>query len=1162
MSTFSDFKIGGGTLGIIQYKNDIANKKIAGGVYNLGTISGYRDFNINNNYLRYNGSFTGNNLGDKYSIPTELIPIIRTGAQNIENEGPISDVGGITGNTIGNQSFYKAIDNNWAISSLVGSFNRYILGNSILEGLGSFYFKIDDYIYNRMEFSPKRLYNFLNGIYEYTNAYVYADNGIRVRDNIYLNNPYLPNEYLSYFSNISVPEGDEIFSQYSIQEKTHKSNFKTIENYYEDKKEEIYSNKSDTFINSIINSNSAIKIGDYYQFLCDNDSEIREGTTDYNNGASSYVREYGLKIFTEYKSYYDAIKKKKENTFGIEKEDDIDIYSVNSLNKNGDEINITLSEDDYLQDMVKATSNGVVRTLYNEGSTEPINIGTESHAFNEESFTVIQPLNSNDTINGILKNTNRLFSESRINTIINRFHTSKNGKSPSQIESAIDSVYGLSRGRNLRKADNKVDINGGYTNPYCRVWTSHYQYSHLKDRIRPFVNDNGGFVGISELQKKYGGLRTTDGANRLEQNSVLQKNGYVKISSSKDENNQFDNIKNYMFSIENLAWRGDDIDLSKNLSKEQIGPNNGRIMWFPPYNLNFSDNVNVNWNANEFIGRGEKIYTYTDTERIGTLSFTLLIDHPSVVNKWREESNADNSDIYEKEQELLRFFAGCDDLSNGLKENATPQKQENEEEPSTELLPSISTWDVIYLIFFPNNFSGYDFSDVNSLINSLKEYDAENWEGSDKSYEDQILDKRNEINTISNYNLNNVENGEWECRDEILKELGIEESERVYSLYDLTNENALSELFGTSGNAVNNNYKIESVIIKGCASSHGTETLNEELCKRRAASAAMIVKNQFSINDDIIREDEGDILEIKKQLNYDDVNLLSAKIARCAIIKIQIKLNSLTSPMNDANSETINNLNEKIKNSRVNIDNIEYAYSQDTTGNLSSFIAQDGTKIETLITEGSIAPAIITATRYSNSGDTFEEQSNEKYKYDDEYLYFSNLTDTDNLSYKNIIKQIKYFNPAFHSVTPEGFNARLTFLHQCTRQGPTQSIADSDRSQTAGNLSFGRAPYCILRIGDFFNTKIIIDNLSIDYKNGDGVQWDLNPEGIGVQPMMANISINFRFLGGQDIAGPIARLQNAVSYNYYANTSIYDRHSDYGDYTYDAISATKNKNNK
>ena len=59
------------------------------------------------------------------------------------------------------------------------------------------------------------------------------------------------------------------------------------------------------------------------------------------------------------------------------------------------------------------------------------------------------------------------------------------------------------------------------------------------------------------------------------------------------------------------------------------------------------------------------------------------------------------------------------------------------------------------------------------------------------------------------------------------------------------------------------------------------------------------------------------------------------------------------------------------------------------------------------------------------------------------------------------------------------------------------------------------------------------------------MQWDLNPEGVGLQPMMANVNITFTFLGGSDISGPIARLQNAASFNYYANTSIYDRRSDY-----------------
>jgi hypothetical protein len=55
----------------------------------------------------------------------------------------------------------------------------------------------------------------------------------------------------------------------------------------------------------------------------------------------------------------------------------------------------------------------------------------------------------------------------------------------------------------------------------------------------------------------------------------------------------------------------------------------------------------------------------------------------------------------------------------------------------------------------------------------------------------------------------------------------------------------------------------------------------------------------------------------------------------------------------------------------------------------------------------------------------------------------------------------------------------------------------------------------------------------------------LNPEGAGVQPMYADVNINFRFIGGSDLSGPIEKLQNAVSFNYYSNTSVYDRRSDY-----------------
>ena len=186
--------------------------------------------------------------------------------------------------------------------------------------------------------------------------------------------------------------------------------------------------------------------------------------------------------------------------------------------------------------------------------------------------------------------------------------------------------------------------------------------------------------------------------------------------------------------------------------------------------------------------------------------------------------------------------------------------------------------------------------------------------------------------------------------------------------------------------------------------------------------------------------------------------------------------------------------------------------------------------------------------------------------YDNEYLYFSKIADEGKLVYQNIIDKIRYFDPAYHSITPEGFNARLTFLHQCTRQGPTNAVSNgnvtsgsTDYLKYAGNLSFGRAPYCILRIGDFYNTKICIDSMSIDYDNGGGLQWDMNQEGIGVQAMMANVNLNFKFIGGQDIEKPIERLQNAVTANYYANASIYSRHADNSEGYYDAI-GTKVKN--
>jgi len=137
-------------------------------------------------------------------------------------------------------------------------------------------------------------------------------------------------------------------------------------------------------------------------------------------------------------------------------------------------------------------------------------------------------------------------------------------------------------------------------------------------------------------------------------------------------------------------------------------------------------------------------------------------------------------------------------------------------------------------------------------------------------------------------------------------------------------------------------------------------------------------------------------------------------------------------------------------------------------------------------------------------------------------------------------RQVNKFLPVFHSQTPEDFHRRLTFLQQCVRQGSAvrrEKKTDNGNLFTADNAVFGRQPVQILRLGDFFNTKVIIDNIQFEY--GDA-PWDLNPEGMGMQFMYADVTMQLKIIGGMSMRGPIDALQNAVSFNYYANSTFYN----------------------
>ena len=108
------------------------------------------------------------------------------------------------------------------------------------------------------------------------------------------------------------------------------------------------------------------------------------------------------------------------------------------------------------------------------------------------------------------------------------------------------------------------------------------------------------------------------------------------------------------------------------------------------------------------------------------------------------------------------------------------------------------------------------------------------------------------------------------------------------------------------------------------------------------------------------------------------------------------------------------------------------------------------------------------------------------------------------------------------------------------RPGQTIPVIGNDNQlkyNDALNTSFGTPPVLVLRIGDFYHTKIIPNSLGISF---DPLVYDLNPEGIGVQPMIVKVSMNFKIIGGMGLAKPVEQLQNALSFNFYANTEIYD----------------------
>ena len=523
---------------------------------------------------------------------------------------------------------------------------------------------------------------------------------------------------------------------------------------------------------------------------------------------------------------------------------------------------------------------------------------------------------------GILDETQKLIDSAPLMGGARRKHV---GHAIDQTSKIFNDGYkDISKGSGARFTDENW-LGNTTVGGFCRTWTKDNPYYKMKNLVR---------AGGNHLKNTSSVLTNTFNLN------IAPVMG-VNVDASKTSKN----VKKYMFSIENLAWRGTS-ELT-DLPATERGPNGGRVMWFPPYDINVGDTTSAHWNGTTFLGRAEPLYTYSHSERIGSLSFKMVVDHPSILNEIAQNTLKGTPD-WKAGRVLNSFFAGC---------------------------------------------RKYDIYELAAKYPNLSLAD--------------IVTVQNNLTTLYNS--------------------------------------------GTEG---------------------ATQVLNE-----------------------------------------------------------------LTPPppSNAVNSEETSY--EDLVNAQPDfqVDGVPYTNTDGSTGMTESFESDSGVEISEDENALNNNTASQSTTKTLDTAKILAKLLGEE-------NYFNELQENNEFVYNSLKRELKHFHPSFHAMTPEGLNSRLSFLLQCTRPGntiPTETTG-GEKNVDAENTAFGAPPICVMRIGDFYHTKIAIDSVSFSY---DPLVLDLNPEGIGVQPMIASVQMNFKYIGGQGLEKPVSELQNALSNNFFGNTEMYNNKS-------------------
>ena len=716
---------------------------------------------------------------------------------------------------------------------------------------------------------------------------------------------------------------------------------------------------------------------------------------------------------------------------------------------------------------------------------------------------------------------------------------------------AADRVNGVKKLQHVGNAINQVSkvFHDGY-----KKITKGSQVVSYKD------NANGQEAGIEYKRVftkdtpylTYDDLQKTDGittSGRRFSYSVLDNTYNLNIAPIKglgSTNIVNNRVKKYMFSIENLAWRTSNragLRVSDLPASEQ-GPNGGRIMWFPPYDIKFTDTSSSSFQGTSFLGRPEPMYTYKDSTRSGTLSWKMIVDHPSIINTIVKKQLANVSD--ERINSIVdSFFAGCvkyDIYELAKKFNTIPfNKLQVLQEKILKMTPEE------YALMNSEIQKQNDGTETNAQTNQNTSINLSQYNGVRLYFDNNVSDV-NYSAAYSQYSgktqeyLNNSTPSVYYI-DPITKQQESFISLNIPTFFNteiIPGYNKSIELIGELYNILSQKQGNVIVNLEGSSSAVGTEAYNKSVSTSRVESVKKFLLN-YPINS------SGQTLNQFAEQGTGTLSFKTSSLGENAYISTSSGGNF------NCNAEIISSDGPSGKNSTIY--SIPAMACRSVKINLTVTPVVSPSTTDTNVTtkpksDINIKPNTIKPTTTTTIEQKIKEGISKEVVRNlfSEGDYFELIQKENPMVYTTFKEKIKYFNPAFHSMTPEGLNARLTFLNQCVRPGDTipsiNATDNSIRTTDAVNTSFGTPPVLILRVGDFYNTKIIPDSVQFSY---EPLVFDLNPEGIGVQPMIVNVSMSFKMIGGMGLAGPVEQLQNALSFNYYANTEIYDERATWTD---------------